>query len=366
MAVAVPASIRGIQTCLEVILDTHRSIGFISQTLQQAGKAAFQQNRQLALPELALGEADEIFQGRKPCLTIVDAHSFAVLHLSPQAERDAVTWGVSFLDLQEQGIRFQDVACDGARGIRSGMEQAELSVPLRPDLFHLLMECNVLAQRLERRAYKAIEQADKARRAEEESQLPKRRKGRPLKVQRSLAEAESYQQQAINRYDWFIWLHQEIRQVLEPWTSSYMLTSAQQARETLETAVSLLQELGDANISSYASKLLKHQDELLAPLVWLEQQLASCREVLDSSTEATIVWAYKHRDELDLQKPDQGFPSELCPVVEAFWQALDTFHRSSSLAETPSTGASWHARLVDAFVAALLESSYLPAWQAQR
>lgn len=327
LAVAVPASIRGIQTCLEGILDTHRSIGFISQTLQQAGEAASQQNRQLVFPEPVLGEADEIFQGRKPCLTVVDARSFAILQLSPQAGRDAVTWGVSFLD-------FQDVACDGARGIRSGIEQAELSVPLRPDLFHLLRESNVLVRRLEKKAYKAIQQADKARRAEEESQLPKRRQGRPLKVQRSLAEAESYQQQAINRYDWFIWLHQEIRQALEPWTCSYMLTSTQQARETLETAVSLLKELGDANISSYARKLLKHEDELLAPMVWLEQQLASYRQDLDSSTEATIIWAYKHRDELGLEKPDQGFSSELCPVVEAFWQALDTFHRSSSLAES--------------------------------
>lgn len=53
-------------------------------------------------------------QERKPCLTVVDAHSFAILQLSPQAERDAVTWGVSFLDLQEQGIHFQDVAYDGA------------------------------------------------------------------------------------------------------------------------------------------------------------------------------------------------------------------------------------------------------------
>jgi hypothetical protein len=214
------------------------------------------------------------------------------------------------------------------------MEQAELPVPLRPDLFHLLRESNVLMRRLEKKAYKAIEQADKARRAEVESQLPKRRQGRPLKVQRNLAEAESHQQQAINRYDWFIWLHQEIRQALELWTSSYMLTSAQQARETLETAVSLLKELGDANISSYASKLLKHEDELLAPIVWLEQQLASCRQGLDSSTEATIIWAYKHSEELGLKCPDQGFPSELCPVVEAFWQALDTFHRSSSLAES--------------------------------
>ena len=114
-----------------------------------------------------------------------------------QTGRDATTWGVTFLGLQDQGIRFQDLACDGARGIQSGMEQAELPVPLRPDLFHLLRESNVLARRLEGKAYKA-------RRAEMESQLPKRRIGRPLKVQRSLAEAESHQQQAISCYDCFI------------------------------------------------------------------------------------------------------------------------------------------------------------------
>ena len=334
LAVAVPGSVRGIQICLEAILGKSRSIGFISQTLKQAGKAASQQNQQLAFPLPVLGEADEIFQGRNPCLTVVDARSFAILQLSPQAGRDAVTWGVSFLDLQEQGIQFQDLACDGARGIRSGMKQAELSVPLRPDLFHLLQEANVLVRRLERKAYKAIEQADKARRAEVESHLPKRRQGRPLKVQMSLAEAEAYEQQTINSYDWFMWLQQEIRQALEPWTSSYMLTSARQARETLETAVFLLKEMGDANISTYARKLLDHQDELLAPLEWLEQQLASYRQGLDPDMEATIIWAYKHREELGLEYPCQGFPSELCAVVETFWQALSTFHRSSSLAES--------------------------------
>jgi hypothetical protein len=55
---------------------------------------------------------------------------------------------------------------------------------------------------------------------------------------------------------------------------------------------------------------------------------------LDSDTEATIIWAYKHREELELEDPNQGFPCELYPVVEAFWQVLDTFHRSSSLAES--------------------------------
>ncbi len=339
LATAMPGSIRNIQTCLELVLETHRSIGFISQTLQQAGEAASLQNRQLALPEPVLGEADEIFQGRNPCLTVVDGRSFAVIYLSPQEKRDAVTWGVSFLELQEQGISFQDIACDEAKGIRGGIQQAELLAPLRPDLFHLLRSAHVLTRGLEKKAYKAITAADKVQRAELEAQSPKRRRGRPLKVkvQKSLAEAQGHVEQTMDRYDWFIWLQKEIRQSLEPWssaTATYMLTSAQQARETLETAIALLKELGDANINIYAEKLLKHEDELLAPLVWLEQQLAPYRQSLDPSMETTIIWGYKHREELGIENPCEGFPSELLPVIEAFWQALSTFHRSSSMAES--------------------------------
>jgi hypothetical protein len=334
LATAVPGSIWGIQVCLEEVLDTHRSTGFISQTLKQVGEAASQQNRLLALPQPVLGEADEIFQGRNPCLTVVDGRSFAVIYLSPQEKRDATTWGVSFLELQEQGISFQDIACDGAKGIRSGIQQAELSVPLRPDLFHLLCDAHVLTRRLEKKAYAAIEQAYKAQRAELEAQLPKRRQGRPLKVQKNLAEAETQEQRAIDNYDSFVWLQKEIRQALDPWTPSSMLASAQQAQETLETAIALLRELKDANMDAYARKLQDRQGELVAPLVWLEQQLASYQQGLAPDTEAVIIWAYKHREELDLENPGAGFPPDLHPVVEAFWQALSTFHRSSSLAES--------------------------------
>lgn len=334
LATAVPGSISGIQICLKTMLGTHRSTGFISQTLKAAGETAVKQNQLLTSPKPILGEADEIFQGRQPCLTVVDKDSFAVIYLSPQDNRDATTWGVSFLELEKQGITFQDLACDGALGIRSGMQEAGLTVPLRPDLFHLIREAHMLIQRLERKAYQSIARTYKVRRAYLEAHMPWGRKGRPLKVEMSLAEAEIQEQQSIISYDLLVWLQQEIRQALEPWDSEDMLASSREASQTLETAIALLKELGDTNISSYAKKLSDHQGELLAPLIWLEQQLASYRQVLDSQTEATIIWAYRHRKELGLNEPGEGFPSELQPVVKAFWHALSAFHRSSSLAES--------------------------------
>ena len=325
-------TVRDIQLGLELLFGLRRSIGFISESLQETGQRATAYQASLTLPLSVLGEADEIFQGRRPCLTVVDGHSFLVLHLAPAETRDATTWGLTFLELQEQGFRFQDLASDGARGIQAGVREAQLAIPLRPDLFHLLREAHQVSRKLEREAYQAIETAERARRAEREAQAPKRRRGRPLKVKVPRAQAEAQEQQAIAIYDGWQWLLQEVRQALEPLTPEGKLNQVAQARATLETAIALLQELNHEAVTALAHKLQAHLEELLAPLVWLEEQLAPWREGLDEATEALIGWAWQHREILGLEAGD-GFPALLQPVVRAFWEALSLFHRSSSLAE---------------------------------
>jgi hypothetical protein len=104
------------------------------------------------VPLPILGEADEIFQGRKPCLTLVDGRSFLVLNLAPAESHDGTTWGLTYLDLVERGIRFQDLACDGGTGLRAGVRETPLAIPLRPDLFHIQQEAYRLTRRLEQRA----------------------------------------------------------------------------------------------------------------------------------------------------------------------------------------------------------------------
>ncbi len=329
----VSGSVRGIQLGLDLLLGQHRSLGFIQQTLQQAGELAREQNASLSLPLPVLGEADEIFQGRQPCLTVVDGRSFLVLRLAAEQNRDATTWGSTFLDLQAQGVRFQDVACDGARGLRAGAQEAELGIPLPHDLFHLLQDAQPIARRLEAQAYQALAQAERARRAEQEAHAPKRRHGRPLRVKLTHPEAERQANRAIAHYDDWQWLLHEIRQALEPFTPSGQLTSVQAARETVETAAELLRLLGCTEVSAFAQQVLHTLDDLLAPLHWLEQQLQPWRQVLDRPTEAFIVWAWRHRDALQIQI-SRDFAEALQPIVNAVWAALSLFHRSSSLAES--------------------------------
>ena len=183
-------SVRGIRLGLNLILGVARSVGYISETLTKAGEQATVYNLGITVPLPILGEADEIFQGRKPCLTLVDGRSFLVLNLTPAESRDGTTWGVTYLDLVERGIQFHDLACDGGTGLRAGVREAELAIPLRSDLFHILQDAHRLTRRLEGAAYKAIETAERARRADLEARGIIRRRGRRLKIKVPLPQAE--------------------------------------------------------------------------------------------------------------------------------------------------------------------------------
>jgi hypothetical protein len=326
-------SVRDIRTGLDLLLGVTRSVGYISATLTAAGERAGFHNRQLTIPLPVLGEADEIFQGRQPCLTVVDGRSFLVLNLTPAAARDKTTWGLTYLDLVERGIQFHDLACDGGTGLRAGVQEAELAIPLRPDLFHLLRDALRLTQRLERAAYQAIATAERARRAAQEARGLIRRPGPRLQVKVPLPQAEREEAQAIATFDAWEWLLGEMRQALEPLTPDYRVVAVPEAQATLETALALLRELHQPDLTAFADDFQKKIPELLAPLTWLTQQLAPVLKDLDADTQAFVLWAWQQRQALNLDI-DIDIPESLRAVVRAVGEILTLFHRSSSLAES--------------------------------
>jgi hypothetical protein len=326
-------SVRDIRLGLDLILGVSRSVGYISKTLATTGEQATAYNLKITVPLPILGEADEIFQGRKPCLTLVDGRSFLVLNLTPAESRDGTTWGVTYLDVMERGIQFHDLACDGGTGLRAGVREAELVIPLRPDLFHILRDAHRLTRRLEGAAYKAMEMAERARRADLEARGILRRRGPRLKVKMPLPQAEVEESQAIETFDNWCWLLGEIRRALEPLTPAYRIVSVAETKATLETAVELLKECHHPDITAFADDLQEKIPELMAPLEWLEQQLTPVFQGLDANTQAFIVWAWQHRQALNLNI-DTDIPETLRSVVHAVWDTLGLFHRSSSLAES--------------------------------
>jgi hypothetical protein len=326
-------SVRDIRLGLNLILGVRRSVGYVSERLKVAGEQATTYNLGLTVPLPVLGEADEIFQGRQPCLTVVDGRSFLVLNLTPAEARDGTTWGLTYLELVERGIQFQDLACDGGTGLRAGVREAKLALPLRPDLFHLLQEAHRLTRRLEGAAYRAIETAERARRADLQDRGLLPRRGRRLTVKVSLAQAQVEETQALETFDTWSWLLAEVRQALEPITPTQTLVSVTQTQATLETAIALLKEVGQADIRAFADDLQQKLPELLAPLEWLEQHLAPLLQPLTAETQAFVLWAWQHRHALDVN-PETDFPSDLRAIAPLVWETLGLFHRSSSLAES--------------------------------
>jgi hypothetical protein len=333
LATVLPGSMRGIQMVLELLFERHCAIGRLSERLQTYGEMARQYNAQFTVPLPVLGEVDEIFQGRQPCLTVVDGRSFLVLHLSAAQQRDATTWGLTFLELQERGVQFHDVASDGALGIQAGMRDAELCVPLRSDLFHLLRKAHQITRHLEAQAYHAIETTELARSIEQQAQEPKPRRGRPKSCKVSYTEAQRLERQAIERYDTWCWLFDELRQALRPFNGRGELASSSEARQTLKTVAVLLKSMDVIKVRSFARlKVLGHLEELIAPLAWLEETLASINANLDAEAEAYIVWAWQHRHLLNIDVDDlTDVPPD---AARAFWSTLELFHRASSLAES--------------------------------
>lgn len=326
-------SVRDIRLGLNLILGVSRSVGYISETLTAAGEQATVYNRGISVPLPILGEADEIFQGRQPCLTLVDGRSFLVLNLSPAEARDGTTWGLTYLELMERGIQFQDLACDGGTGLRAGVREAKLAVPLRPDLFHLLQEAHRLTRRLESAAYRAIETAERARRADLEARGLRRRCGRRLKIKVPLAQAQVEEVQAMETFDTWSWLLAEVRQALDPLTPTHQLVSVTQTKATGETAIALLKELGHTDLTAFADDLQQKLPELLAPLEWLEQHLAPVLKNLAADTQAFVLWTWQYRHALGLNL-ETDLPAVLRSIVPLVWETLGLFHRSSSLAES--------------------------------
>lgn len=164
-------TVRDVRLGLDLLPGITRSVGYISQTqTATTGKQAQASNLGLCIFLPILGGVDEIFQGRQTYLTVADGRSFLVVNLTPAKSRDGDTLELTLLELQKRGIRFNDLAGDEGRGLLAGVEEAALAVPLRLDLFYLLRGDHRLTQRTEKATYKAMEIAERARRAEWEAQ----------------------------------------------------------------------------------------------------------------------------------------------------------------------------------------------------
>jgi hypothetical protein len=162
--------LRGVIEFFRDLLDTPISLGTVHNIAREAVKEAQKINAAQDLSRVWVGAHDALFQAALPVLAGIDLDSTYCYLLTPEAHRDAETWGIHFLELAVQGLHPDYAVADGGRGLRAGQALAWPTVPCYGDVFHALHELSTLATQLEKRAYARI---DKRQQVERDMQKAK-------------------------------------------------------------------------------------------------------------------------------------------------------------------------------------------------
>jgi len=150
------SSFRGVVEFFDDVFDYPISVGTVHTILQHAVEQARPYNLRQDLSGVRIGAHDEIFQNGQPVLVGADVASTYCYLLSIEEHRDAETWGVRLLELQDQGFQPEATIADAGKGLRAGQALAMPTVPCRGDVFHALQDAQSLLTFLENRAYAAI------------------------------------------------------------------------------------------------------------------------------------------------------------------------------------------------------------------
>jgi hypothetical protein len=149
-------SLRGVTEVLRDVFDYLLSVGTVHNIVASVVDKARQQNSRHDLVHVRIGAHDEIFQNGQPVLVGADVDSTFCYLLSIEDHRDADTWGIRLLELQDHGFRPQAVIADFGSGLRAGHDLALPHIPCRGDVFHALHELKPVVAYLENRAYDVI------------------------------------------------------------------------------------------------------------------------------------------------------------------------------------------------------------------
>jgi hypothetical protein len=265
------SSLRGVREFCRDVLDFPISEGKVHNVLQRAVERARSCNDQQDLSAVRIGAHDEIFQNRQPVLVGADVDSTYCYLLSLEEHRDADTWGLRLLELQDQGFAPQATIADAGRGLRAGQAVALPDVSCRGDVFHALQQSQSLVTLLENRAYEAIATRD---------ELERKKAHRARQGQRSsdlaprIAQARRVENEAVGlAADVAVlvdWLRRDILSLAGPDHAMRCELFHFVADELRQRAT-----LGPRRIGAVARALSNQRDDLLAFAAQLDQDLTA-------------------------------------------------------------------------------------------
>jgi hypothetical protein len=202
LRVVAPNSIRALEELIPLLYPGQRlSYGKIQQWLVEAEGRARCFNAQVPLAGIRAGALDELFSPGEPVLAGIDLDSGYLFALAVGEDRSAATWAQLLRQGQAQGLDLEVVVKDAAQGIAAGVNAVFPAAEQRDDCFHAHYELGKVRQRLERRAYAAIQREQDVRDTLGRTPAKERQRRRQLKQQLAWARRKCHP--AIADYDAF-------------------------------------------------------------------------------------------------------------------------------------------------------------------
>ena len=295
LALICRSSLRGIVEFWRDLFDFNMSVGTVHNILRDAVDKARPYNLRQDLANVRISALDELFQTRRPVLVGADVASTYCFLLSLEEHRDADTWAIRLLELQERGLTPDAAIADFGAGIRAGLKLAMPDVLCRGDVFHALHEVTPLVTYLENRAYEAVAAHHKL---EHKRNTIKAKQGcRTDSLNQKAHYARQLESTAIALADDVAvlarWLHYDIFAVSGlPYAERCALF------DFIVAELKARQHLCPHRIGPVCTLLQKHRDELLAFAAQLDRDLGTLAEEFQVSVDLV-------REVLDLQALDE-------------------------------------------------------------
>ena len=269
-------TLRPMQDCLQAALDVTRSVGFLSQFINEAGRRAGEILDGIdysPLGDIILAR-DETYFNEMAFLIGVDPRTYVLLAGQVEEGCDGETWGLSLaFDQSRKGLQIAGLAEDGARFYpRSQREAAALlgtdfSAPVQKDVWHTEDKAAQTVADLERIALRKLAQAEKM--IDELPDLPWDEAAFDA-CARVEAEAERLVELSGQVRFWYGCLCDALEIV--DWRSGE-IRDREINQWLLGETIQGLRQLNHPRVRKLVTHLQEQQDELLTFLDWLEVQL---------------------------------------------------------------------------------------------
>ena len=300
LRVEAPNSIRAIEALIPILYPGRRlSYGKIQQILVEAATGATRFSARVPLAGIDAGALDEMFSQGDPVLAGVDLDSGYLFSLALGEDRSAATWARVLS--QAQGLDLKVVVKDAAKGIAAGVKRVFPDAEQRDDSFHASYEMGKVRQRLERRAYAAIQREQD--RFEQLRRIRAKERQHRRQLKQKLAWARRKCQQAIAEYDTFATAMAQAQAAMQ-WVDldSGQIRRAEQLSAEICQAAQIMRSLSYCGCGKAANYLTNRAPGLACYAAQLHTQLTALAERYDDRAVSLAAVIVQLIDDLQQQR----------------------------------------------------------------